>query len=100
MSLAYFTATPDWEHGRRDEKGFLRSVAGKPIWSNEKAPPAIGARVRVCVNRIGMATVKGYFIIDGFLGVKLEIDEWPDGLKGQNGADLTCHAFGAEVELE
>jgi len=98
MSITYHTTLPDWEPGQRDEKGFLRQAEGKAVWSNENPPPPIGGRVRVRVNGIGMATVTDYFVQDEFLGVKLLVDKWPDLLKQQNGADRTCHAFGAEID--
>lgn len=98
MSIIYNTILPVWEPGQKDDKGFLRSVEGKPIWSNENPPPPIGARVKIRVNGIGMATVESYFEQDGFLGVFTRVDEWPkqwDGFRPEG--DKSCHAFGAEI---
>lgn len=96
MSITYSATLPDWEHGQKDESGFLRSVEGKPIWSNPNPPPAIGDRVRVRVNGIGMATVESYFIQEGFLGVCTTVDAWPKHFDRPEASKI-CHAFGAEI---
>ena len=98
MSIAYSHVLPAWEHGQRDERGFLRSVEGKPIWSNPKPPPAIGDRVRIRVNGIGMATVTRYFVQEGFLGIETTVDAWPAPFDRDPDASRVCHVFGAEIE--
>ena len=98
MSITYHTTLPDYAPGTLDETGeFLHYGKGKPVWSNDKAPPAIGDRVRIRVNGIGMATVDSYFEQDGFLGVKTTVDAWPAPFNRNQDADHTCHAFGAEI---
>jgi hypothetical protein len=38
-------------------------------WSGPKDPPAIGQEIRISMNGIGPAIVKGYFSSEGWLGV-------------------------------
>jgi hypothetical protein len=97
MSITYHTTLPAWEHGELDERGCLRPTKGKLIWSNTNPPPAIGDRVRIRVNGIGMATVESYFEQEGYLGILTTVDAWPTFFAKQNGEDRSCHAFGAEI---
>lgn len=68
-------------------------------WSNDKAPPAIGTKVKVAINSIGTSQVIGYFIEDGYLGLLCVPDDPPDWYVKQNGRRSHCHVFGAEVDL-
>jgi hypothetical protein len=44
-----------------------------PRWSNVAPPPSIGATVFVIFNRIGLATVTGYFKEAGLLGLVVSL---------------------------
>src|SRR5689334_19683097 len=46
-------------------------------WSGVNDAPEIGAKVNVSMNGIGLATVLGYFIQDGWLGVVVRIAKRP-----------------------
>ena len=57
---------------------------GKPMkWSGRFPIPAIGQRIYITMNRIGWATVKGYFESCGFVGVMTLAENPPDWLKKQ-----------------
>lgn len=86
--------TPDLAAWRRpDDDGEA------PKWSAPFDPPALGARVRVRINNLGPATVTGYFVQDGYLGVITKLDAAPDWYVKQNGGNVPGHSFGAEIDL-
>jgi hypothetical protein len=86
---------PSWERPTFDP------VTGHPSepsegaarWSATFDPPAVGARVR---NRLGAATVTGYFVQDGWLGLIVLFDEPPAQYLKQWGGNMPVHVFGAE----
>lgn len=67
-------------------------------WSGDDVfVPALGATVRVRINQIGHATVTGYFVEDGYLGLLVRPIKPPPWYVKQNGRDAECHVFGAEI---
>lgn len=66
-------------------------------WTGAEAPPPIGTKVFVRVNRIGAATVRSYFCEHGWLGLKVKPLDPPDWYVKQNGFGSCCHVFGAEI---
>lgn len=68
-----------------------------PKWSGADQPPAIGDVVDVRINRCGPAKVLGYFVQEGWLGVKVQLQSPPDWFVRRNGGNVPCHAFGAEI---
>jgi hypothetical protein len=69
-------------------------------WGGDGAPPDVGSRVIVRVNKIGAGKVLGYFLEEGFLGVLVQPDNAPDWYRKQNGGNVPCHVFGAELIKE
>jgi hypothetical protein len=73
-------------------------VSDKPVWSGKQAPPKIGAKVLVRINRIGEAKVRGYFAQDGYLGLLVSPSNPPEWYVKQNGKKADCHVYGAEID--
>lgn len=72
---------------------------GVTRWSNASPPPGIGDVVRVRINAIGPATVTGYFVESGFLGVIVKPHSPPEFYTKQNGGAVPGHSFGAEIDI-
>lgn len=94
----YFTTCPAFLPFCGQER-----VEGVPLWSGASAPPALGDRVRVAINRMGYGTVTGYFEEEGFLGLMVRLDALPAYLVRQRRMDGKApsdpvHVFGAELE--
>ncbi len=78
-------------------------------WSAKFPLPAIGSRVRITLNSIGPAVVKGYFSSAGFLGVMTKATKPPKWLVAQQKRDTSNIAwiregigceFGSEIILD
>jgi hypothetical protein len=67
-------------------------------WSGDKIPPKIGDKVNVIMNNFGMGTIVDYEVRDGWLGVKVKIDQPPEWSRRQNGARNEFTFFGAEIK--
>lgn len=65
-------------------------------WSGGKLP-AIGAMVKVAINQIGQARVRGYFVEHGWLGLLVVPVTPPAWYVKQNGRGTACHVFGTEL---
>lgn len=81
-----YTTLPDYCHHIFHDGMPLWSDG--PRWSNVSRPPPIGATVLVIVNKIGLATVAGYFKKGGFLGLIVSL---PRGGFG--------HVFGTDIQI-
>jgi len=70
-------------------------------WSKTAAfpePPAVGTRVHVRFNRLGVGTVQGYFVEHGWLGVHVLPDARPQWHIDQNGLEKNYYlVFGNEI---
>jgi hypothetical protein len=91
---------PAW---RPFEKGAEAAPGAPPLWGLSggfEAPPAVGARVDVRINGFGPATVLGYFVEHGFLGVKVKPDVRPPWHVRQNPSRDVALVFGAEIAPE
>jgi len=67
----------------------------KAKWSgNNPEPPAVGEAVRC---HLGKGLVQGYFVEQGFLGVKVRLDNPPKWFIRQNGKLCPACLFGAEL---
>lgn len=75
------------------EKGM---VAG--LWSGKESIPNIGATITVTINKLGKGTVQGYFVAEGYLGIKVLLLNPPKWWKQQPSATELAHVFGAEIE--
>lgn len=78
---------------------------GPAIWSGQgtvAAPPAVGATVATRAD-LGAGVVCGYMVQDGpngstYLGVVLRLVAPPAWYTRQNGSDLPCLVYGAELD--
>ena len=68
-------------------------------WGGRIDVPELGTKVWINFNGLGMGNVSSYFIEDGWLGVKVTLDNRPDWHKKQNPDRNYALAFGAEIEL-
>ena len=74
-------------------------------WSGSEAIPKIGSKVHVAMNGLGPAIVKGYFVQEGWLGLKVSFTKPPQWWLKQNKeaiekGDTLGHIFGAELKGE
>jgi hypothetical protein len=78
------------------------AAAGLPPavkWSGKMPLPAVGDEIHVAINKIGACIVVGYFVQDGWLGVKAQPLSPPDWYLKQNGGNVVGHVFGAEIKM-
>lgn len=84
---------PQWEDGK------VVNDADPYKWSGSKEPPAIGARVKCHMNKLGAGTVIGYFAEYGWFGVLVKLDKNPKWRREQcNGENPPAHLFGIDLE--
>lgn len=71
-----------------------------PVWSGKSRPPAIGSKIPLNFNSLGQGTVLAYGVMDGYLGVFVQLDPAtrPDWHKRQNPQNEPGLLFGIEVE--
>jgi len=69
-------------------------------WSGKSGVPAIGSIVKVLLNGLGTGKVVSYFEEDGYLGVKVKLDNPPSWMKRQNPDNIPASVFGAEIDYE
>lgn len=71
------------------------------LWTGTMPPPAIGSRINIKLNNVGPATVTGYVVSDGYLGVMARADEEtrPKWHKDHNPDNKPGMAFGCEIAL-
>lgn len=101
MSYREFQEVPAYQRARFAEGGaglVNQLQSGELLWSNDRAPPAIGERFIFAMNGIGAAVCVGYFAEDKWLGVLCDIENAPDWHKRQNKGNARGHAFGAEIK--
>lgn len=69
------------------------------LWTGPGRPPPVNARVSIRINGIGMGTVKGYAVHEGYLAVMVLADEEtrPAWHKKQNPVNHPMLTFGAEL---
>ena len=99
MSYVEMDEAPAFERVRVVDDRILPSETGAPRWSNEADPPAVGTGIVVTMNGCGPATVTGYFIQDGFLGLRCDLTDPPEWHRRQNDGNPSGHVFGAEFRL-
>ena len=67
-------------------------------WSGRRPVPVAGDRVMAYINGLGAGTVAGHFVVEGYLGVIVNLDSPPDWYVRQNGGNNPAHLFGIEIE--
>jgi hypothetical protein len=68
-------------------------------WGGKDAPPAVGSKIKVTMNNLGPATVKGYFVEEGWLGLLVDFHAPPEWWVKQNGYSKPLgHIFGPEFK--
>lgn len=95
MDTIVFSHPPDyvvaqWRDGR------LLNGSAPVKWDGADAPPELGARVMVTMNNMGPATVMGYFVKHGWLGIVVRLQKPPAWWLSQNPRRPLCHVFGPE----
>lgn len=68
------------------------------MWS-AKTLPAIGDKVNVLINGLGMGTVESYFIENEWLGVTVRLDHQPEWHKKQRPNNPIAMVFGLEIAM-
>lgn len=89
---------PRWQAMNGRSSDFPIPDAGAK-WSADFPPPPVGGRVNVRINGLGPATVTGYFVESGYLGVIVKLDDPKPFYLKQNGGNVPGHSFGAEIDL-
>jgi hypothetical protein len=64
-------------------------------------PPTIGSKIYVTMNKLGPATVKGYFVEGGWLGILVKLSDPPKWWREQNKGEpgRLAHIFGPEFRI-
>lgn len=65
-------------------------------WGGVEPPPPIGTEITVNFNGLGPATVKGYFVEVGWLGLLVRLRKPPAWWAQQNPTRPLAHVFGPE----
>lgn len=99
MAYARHSTVPAYVHGQCEGGMPIPSPTGLPRWYNAAPVPAIGTVVEVTMNRIGMATVTGYFVEEGFLGLIITIHNPPEWHRKANRDLKNGHVFGTEIRF-
>ena len=71
---------------------------GKLIWAGKVPPPPIGEKVRVSMNSLGNGDVVGYFSLEGYLGLRVKLDNPPEWYVKQNKGNVVGQIFGPEFK--
>jgi len=85
---------PVWRHGKA-----VTVRADVLKWSAPFPLPPVGSEIVVTMNRIGPATVTGYFACEGWLGIRCRPASPPEWYVKQNGRDAEGYVYGAEIAL-
>lgn len=98
-----YTSLPsDWIKYQPGNDVKPADIPVEPKWSGEDEPPAIGTKIRVTINGIGPAIVRGYFVECGWLGLLVDVLSPPDWWVKQNvkpGQPYPrSHVFGVECK--
>lgn len=80
-------------------QGRVTNSADPVKWGRDDDPPAIGSVVKLAFNRLGFATVTGYFVEGGWLGLLVTLHDAPDWHRKQRGNNPVAHVFGPEYQL-
>lgn len=69
------------------------------LWTNRADPPAWGSEVTVRLNKLGAGKVTGYYVVEGYLGVMVQLNDAtrPDWHRRQNPENTPSVVFGAEL---
>lgn len=69
------------------------------LWSGKNKPPAIGDTVKLTFNGLGVGTVTGYAVEDGYLGVMVQLNEAtrPAWHKESHPTNKPSLVFGCEI---
>lgn len=69
------------------------------LWDGKNTPPAVGEQVYLKLNNLGLGTVTGYAVEDGYLGLMVKIEDAarPQWHKDHNPTNRASIAFGREI---
>lgn len=68
-------------------------------WSGKFPPPDEGTRVQIKFNGLGFGEVVNYFSEDGWLGIRVRLEQEPEWRKKQVDAGKLAMVFGAEISI-
>jgi hypothetical protein len=98
MQYTIHRTIPEYELARWNGDTLInREAACK--WGGATAPPEIGTKIRVTMNRLGTGIVRGYFTEGGWLGLPVELLNPPAWWLQQNPGRPHAHVFGPEFKL-
>jgi hypothetical protein len=94
-----FETCPEYEPATFNEGGEVQPAAtGLPRWAGKNAPPLVGTKIHVTMNNLGVATVTGFFVEEGFLGLKVRFHDAPEWHRKQNRGNPNGYIFGPEFK--
>jgi hypothetical protein len=70
------------------------------IWAGKVPPPPVGEKINVNMNSLGNGDVVGYFSLEGYLGLRVQLDNPPDWYIKQNKGNSVGHIFGPEFKAK
>ena len=93
-----FNTVPAWTRPQWNGDGEVLNETDPYKWSGSNDPPAIGARIKCSMNKLGAGTVIGYFAEYGWLGVLVQLDKNPKWRREQLKGNPPAHLFGIDLE--
>ena len=67
------------------------------IWTGTDPIPVLGARIRVRMNGLGLGIMCGFFALDNYLGVAVELDQLPTWFIQAHPGQTLGYFYGREV---
>lgn len=99
MSYQELDQVPAYETIQTVDGRIVSGTPGVCQWGSDRPPPAIGERIIVRINGCGPAIVTGYFVQEGFLGLRCRLENPPEWHRKQNNGNPNGHVFGPEFKL-
>jgi hypothetical protein len=99
MDYKEYSEIPVWEQAVY-ENGLPVNTKAVLIWAgkNGVVPPPVGEKITVTMNGLGNGDVVGYFSQEGYLGLRVKLDNPPDWYVKQNKGNEVGHVFGPEFK--
>jgi hypothetical protein len=96
MSYQEYQEVPAYEQAVYKDGMPVKSEA--LIWAGPVAPPPVGEKIKVSMNGLGNGDVVGYFSQEGYLGLRVQLDNPPGWYVKQNKGNPVGHIFGPEFK--
>lgn len=95
-----FATLPAFVQAQWTDGMVSNAAEGVVLWGGKGVePPAIGTEIMATMNGLGAATVAGYFVERGFLGLLVAFKNPPEWYVKQNRGNPPGHLFGPEFKL-